>query len=88
VSRYVWWTPAARRAVEALTPSERERFDHIADYLAFSPYPEPNSTNVHRSRLFGEEKFIFFNNDFPYMVYYRAADDEVYIELVLKAFVS
>jgi hypothetical protein len=71
-----------------LTPGERERFDYIAEYLAFSPYPEPGTTNIHRSQLYGKDLLIFFNNDFPYAIYYRVEGDDLYIELVLRAFVT
>lgn len=86
--RYVWWTPAARRAIEALTAGDRERFDYIIDFLSLSPFPEPGSTLIRTSRLYGEDLLTFFNNHFPYLVYYRIEDDDVYIELVLRAFVS
>jgi hypothetical protein len=85
VTRHVWWSRRARSAIEAMSPEERRRFDEIQDFLSGSPYPTTGVDYVRPSRMFGWSGFRYFDDVFPYAIYYDVDEHEMTITLVLRA---
>ena len=89
MARYVWWSTAARRVIESLRPEHRREFDGIIEAIAVSPEPVPGLSTIKAIEFFGQRKFRYFDNDFPYMIFYRIDEEgDINIELVLAAFVT
>jgi hypothetical protein len=71
--------------IEGLSPDERQRFDEIQDFISSSPYPMTGVDYVRASRMFGWSGFRYFDEHFPYAVFYDVDEHEMTITLVLRS---
>ena len=77
----------ARRAIEAFSRADHARFLEIQDFIRDHPRPIRGSPLVRPSRLFGKAGYIYFDEVFPYEIFYSLDDDDdIVIGLLMRAF--
>jgi len=86
--RYVWRTPPARRTFDSLNDAERIRYEQIEFFIAQWPYPMRGSTMVREFRLFGVSGCRYFDDMFPYVIFYEVDEHEILVRLIMKAATS
>ena len=85
MQRYVWWGRPARSAIEAMSESERREYDVIEQFLSESPYPITGSKHIEPTTQFGVHGFRYFDDRFPYSIFYRVDEHEIEVMLVLRS---
>ena len=68
-----------------MAASDRETYDEIESFLSDMPYPIRGSNFVRPVTMFGQRMFRYFDNRFPYSIYYEVDEHEIQVLLVLRS---
>jgi hypothetical protein len=85
LSLYVWYSPAASTLLQTLSSRDRTEYDRIEDHIRDFPRPIAGNDFVVRTTWFGREFFRYFDDVFPYAIWYDLDDDGITIVMILPA---
>ena len=68
-----------------MSSADRRRYDEIEAFLAGSPYPIRGTDYITDSSMFGWTGFRYFDQVFPYSIFYEVDEHEITVTLVLRS---
>ncbi len=68
-----------------MTSSEQSRYEGIEAFIAEFPYPLKGSTFVSALRLYGVDGFRYFDDRFPFVIFYEVDEHEIHVHLIMKS---
>jgi hypothetical protein len=85
LSLYAWYSPAAHATLQGLGADDRGRYDRVEAYICDFPKPIQGNNYVVRRTWFGREFYRYFDNVFPYAIWYDLDEDGITMVLILPA---
>jgi hypothetical protein len=91
VRRRITLSKAAERTIRALSPQHHDEFAALIELLEFSLVGLERAGFVRPSEMFGASGFRYFDDRFPYLLFFEIVVDEderesVAIQLIVPAF--
>ena len=68
-----------------MSAADRREYDTIQSFLADSPYPITGVSHIKPHEYYGARGFKYFDDWFPYSIFYVVDEHEITVLLVLRS---